>query len=160
MILYDFMKKGVPSYERLLPNFKEDVVLCGQWSTWYHQSRWARFTWGNIIHGHFLSARPITTTTTTTTINTPPRSVTAAWRCGWVRACWCGQQSWGVVGRARETRSSQSVTQNLRTRSGILPDLLAFWAILSTTNYGLPTFASNWSELFSLLFSWQPHETC
>ena len=52
------MKKGVPNYEKLLPNFKEDVVLCGQWFTWHHQSRWARFTWGNIIHGHFLSARP------------------------------------------------------------------------------------------------------
>ena len=57
------------------------------------------FTWHHLsaIHpgavGHFLSTRP-------TTINTPPRSVTTAWRCGWVR----------YIGRATILRCEAATT--------------------------------------------------
>ena len=56
MILYDFMKKGVPNYEKLLPNFKEDIVLCGQCLPGI-TTQGDRVSPG-AIHGHFLSARP------------------------------------------------------------------------------------------------------
>ena len=50
------MKKGVPNYEKLLPNFKENIVLCGQCLPGI-TTQGDRVSPG-AIHGHFLSARP------------------------------------------------------------------------------------------------------